>query len=265
MRAWLIAALLLQFIVASGQSARINKISLDEALVLTYKNNPTATSDSARKKLSCDLKSAWHLLLYKINKQETLQAYQQLLGDLERVAVLHYQSGNIEYLEKSSFIRKLAEIKTTEVISENEIDMANNLIGQLLFTNEEFAPVDSALNMVQINKTRPYERSPGIGQTIDEKQDSLVTRYKEFIVLKTIENKQMELDGIFMKLQYFYSWGLEYADTILRTSHAKYKAEDIDYLEYADKISEAFSIKLEYLETLNNYNQKAIMLEYYAY
>jgi hypothetical protein len=58
---------------------------------------------------------------------------------------------------------------------------------------------------------------------------------------------------------------LTHADIILQTSRAKFNAEEIDYLEFTEDIAEAFKIKLEYLETMNNYNQKAIQLEYYAY
>jgi cobalt-zinc-cadmium resistance protein CzcA len=58
---------------------------------------------------------------------------------------------------------------------------------------------------------------------------------------------------------------LVYAETLIRTAQARFKSEEIDYLELTDKMTEALQIRLEYLEILNNYNQSAVQLEYYAY
>ncbi len=59
--------------------------------------------------------------------------------------------------------------------------------------------------------------------------------------------------------------GLGQADQLLEINRAKFENEDIDYTEYTQKADEAFQIQLDYLETLNNYNQTAIQLEFYAY
>jgi cobalt-zinc-cadmium resistance protein CzcA len=66
-------------------------------------------------------------------------------------------------------------------------------------------------------------------------------------------------------LQYFNTFGLNYANTIISTAFAKLKTEEIDYFEYADLICRAYNIRFEYLDAMNKYNQLAIQLEHYAY
>jgi cobalt-zinc-cadmium resistance protein CzcA len=78
-------------------------------------------------------------------------------------------------------------------------------------------------------------------------------------------NLEYELNNYFKKLQYFKQVGLDQADQLLELNRAKFEIEDIDYTEYTQKADEAFRIQLDYLETLNNYNQTAIQLEFYAY
>ena len=265
MRVLLVITLLLQVSAAQGQADNKKVITLDEALKLAYHNNPSALSDSGRKKLSSDIKSAWCLLLFKIHTWQTLQDYQYLLGDLDRIATLRYQAGDVDLLEKSVFIGKLADVQTATAISANEIDITQNLLKQLLFIDNEIIPADTILLLYQIDK------GLGNGQYLNNPQepnvqgDTLLTRYKTFIAAKSIENKQLILDGFFIRLQFYYSFGLAHAETILQTSQVKFETEEIEYLEYTETITEAFKTKLEYLETLNNYNQNAIYLEYYAY
>jgi hypothetical protein len=265
MRAWLIMALLLQLSAASGQSVNYRYLTLDDALAVACKNIPTEEASSGRKELARDIKSAWYQLLYNIHKWQTLQAFQKQLDDLERVAALHYQAGEIDKMERSAFINKQAVINTSTAISGNEIDMSNNLLRQLLFTDEIIIPADTLLSIYQIDKSNVRGHSQGTQLELGIREDSLLSRHKDFILTKTIENKQLELDGIFLRLQYFNTIGLAHSETILRIAQAKFKTEDIDYLEFSESLSEAFDIILEYLETMNNYNQNAILLEYYAY
>jgi hypothetical protein len=265
MRVLLIIALLLQVSATSAQADNKKVMTVDEALKLAHYSNPNALSDSGWKKLSIDIKSAWYLLLFKIHKWQTLQDYQYLLGDLDRIAALRYQAGDVELLMKSAFIGKLAEIQAATAISANEIDMTENLLQQLLFINYEIVPADTPLSLYQIDKGLDNGQYLNDQLKPNVQGDTLLRRYETFINAKSVENKQLGLDNFFIRLQYFYSFGLAHAETILQTSRVKFKTEEIDYLEFTETIAEAFKIKLEYLEILNDYNQSAIYLEYYAY
>ena len=94
---------------------------------------------------------------------------------------------------------------------------------------------------------------------------SLMDSTGQFIHDRRKENLEYELNNYFKKLQYFNMVGLGQADQLLEINRAKFENEDIDYTEYTQKAAEAFQIQLDYLETLNNYNQTAIQLEFYAY
>jgi hypothetical protein len=265
MRVILILILLLLGFAANGQADKRQAITIEEALKTGLQNNSASLSVADRKKLSFDIKSAWYLWLFNINKWQTLEDYQSLLCDLDRIAAERYQAGDVDLLEKSASLTKLAEIQTAIAVVANEIDLNTNLLKQFLFTDTEIVPADTSLSIYQVVKGSgdgqhlSYQPEPNV------QGDTLLGRYRHFIAVKSFEYKQLELDGCFIRLQFYNSFGLTHASTILQTSHAKYNAEEIDYLEFTEDIAEAFKIKLEYLETMNNYNQKAIQLEYYAY
>jgi len=82
---------------------------------------------------------------------------------------------------------------------------------------------------------------------------------------KTIENLIAELTKYFRQLQYYNEYALKQADEIIRNARLQFEKENMEYMEYVQSLSMALSIKVQYLETLNNYNQTAIQLEFYAY
>ncbi|MBN2482191.1 MAG: TolC family protein [Bacteroidales bacterium] len=88
--------------------------------------------------------------------------------------------------------------------------------------------------------------------------------YQLFAINKTIENLVLELEMIFKKLIYFDQYALLEAEQIVQTATRQLEKEEIGYIEYARRIAESLSTKLEYLEILNHYNQTAIQLEFYA-
>jgi len=89
--------------------------------------------------------------------------------------------------------------------------------------------------------------------------------YMAFTADKTIENLVTGLTKYFRQLQYYNEYALKQADEIIHSARLQFEKENIEYLEYIQSLSTALSIKTRYLETLNNYNQTAIQLEFYAY
>jgi hypothetical protein len=265
MRVILIIALLLQVSASIAQADKIQVITVEQALQTAFRNNPSTLSLPDRKKLTCDIKSAWYLWIFKIHKWQTMYEYQHLLGDLNRVATWHYQTGEIDLLEKSAFITKLADTEAATAILDIDIKIAQNHLKELLFVDDEIRAADSSLCIYQVVKTNSEPEKAGFQAFSGDQGDTLLNKYQSFTNTITIENKQLELDGLFIRLQFYNSFGLAHAEKILHTAQVKLNTEEIDYLDFTEKIAEAFEIKLDYLETLNLYNQTAIYLEYYAY
>lgn len=230
-----------------GQSDTAKVMTLDDAIAFALLNNPSVVSASDRKKLTWDISSVWFYWLLQLNELQSLQEHCDLLGDLDRIATLHYQEGNIELLEKSAYNTELAESKTNIAILTIEISNTGNHIRHLLNCPQSIVPADTALFLYEIKKN-PFGDH----------------RYQESDSVSKIENLRSKLDSYFIKIQYFKTTGLDHAALILHVNTVKFGTEEIDYLEFTRNISEAFTIKQEYLKTLNDYNQTALELEYYV-
>jgi cobalt-zinc-cadmium resistance protein CzcA len=61
-------------------------------------------------------------------------------------------------------------------------------------------------------------------------------------------------------LTYYETAGLGYADTITTTADQQFQGGEIDYLQWVMLINQAVSIRNEYINTLNGFNQAAIQL-----
>ena len=248
MRIFLTLILVLQVFRASGQVDSVLLLTLDETLVLARRNNPDLTTVAEQKKLGRNITSAWYKWLFQINASRLLQEHLVLLADLERIATLRYQQGDIDLVEKSRLLAKQAEIRTNKLVLTNMTDMTCNLLQQLLHYPGQISPADSGLSIYQIKKEPVADR-----------------RTPESLANPDQENLQLELDNCFIRLQYYSTTGLDHARLVHSISRSKFEAEETDYLEYARAIAEAFHIEMEYLVTLDHYNQTAIELEHHVY
>jgi cobalt-zinc-cadmium resistance protein CzcA len=64
------------------------------------------------------------------------------------------------------------------------------------------------------------------------------------------------------QLKFYNTEGLQYAAVILNAAKKGYKAGNIGYVEYVQNINEAIGIKASYLQTVNEYNQTIIQINY---
>ena len=64
------------------------------------------------------------------------------------------------------------------------------------------------------------------------------------------------------QLKYYQAEGLQYAETIIKAANKSYKAGNIGYVEYVQNIKEAVNIKAGYLQTVNEYNQSIIQINF---
>jgi len=72
----------------------------------------------------------------------------------------------------------------------------------------------------------------------------------------------MEFNKYANSLNYYENQALPEANMIIEQSTKSYRAGAMDYLDYVQSLSRALTIKENYLETLNNYNQTIISIEY---
>ena len=64
------------------------------------------------------------------------------------------------------------------------------------------------------------------------------------------------------QLSYYESAGLKQSDEIIKNAGTNYKSGNISYIEYIQNLTQAFNIKLQYLNALNQYNQSIININY---
>jgi len=92
-------------------------------------------------------------------------------------------------------------------------------------------------------------------------QNSL--EYQKFNIEKEIENLVIHLDQIQNDLIYYHENALKKSELLKHTAKVQFENEEIEYLEFLESINAAQEIELGYLNTLYNYNETAIKLEFY--
>jgi len=63
-------------------------------------------------------------------------------------------------------------------------------------------------------------------------------------------------------IKYFETSALKQAETIISTAAGSYNAGQISYITYMQSLNQAFEIKMNYYETVRNYNLSTIELNY---
>ncbi len=88
--------------------------------------------------------------------------------------------------------------------------------------------------------------------------------YQNYCVLiqSSYQQQLKEYEKWKEQIDYYESIGLKQADEILKTAQLSYSSGDIGYVEFIQSVSQAVSIKTQYLDALNKYNQSVINLNY---
>jgi cobalt-zinc-cadmium resistance protein CzcA len=82
-------------------------------------------------------------------------------------------------------------------------------------------------------------------------------------ILKVAYNQQTkQLQKLQSTLSYFETSGLQQADELLSISAFAYSKGEIGYVEFIQNTSQAVQSKLLYIETISNYNQTIINIDY---
>lgn len=80
---------------------------------------------------------------------------------------------------------------------------------------------------------------------------------------KAAYNQQLQLYQKWSEqLNYYENTGLKQSDEIIKTATINYRSGNTSYIDYIQNLTQAFNIKLQYLNALNQYNQSIININY---
>ena len=78
-----------------------------------------------------------------------------------------------------------------------------------------------------------------------------------------IQNLLREVNYLREQLRYYHNQALQQASLLMEKSSKRYEKEDVGYSQYMQGLQTAYDIRLSYLQTLKDYNQAAMQLEFY--
>jgi hypothetical protein len=221
MRISLILFLMFFSLLSKAQLPPEKKITLGDAISLALLNNTTLHNDTGKKILVGNVEKTYYQLVYEKNKTNIIRQEAALMQNLDNVADLRYEAGDIDLLEKNSLVSRFADVNTSLSGMEDALSISRNNLKILLLVPDELMPSDSLLIMYALKKKDP--------------SDAVLDSTQQFIRERKQENLEYELNNYFKKLQYFSQTGLGQADHILEINRAKFENEEIDYTEYTQK------------------------------
>jgi len=98
-------------------------------------------------------------------------------------------------------------------------------------------------------------------------RDIAVEQSKEYEVQLNVEYMALNAELIKQEkaLKYYEEEGTVISDEILKTATLSFKNGEINYFQYILSLENAYEIKLDYLNSLNDYNQTVIAINYLTY
>ncbi|MEX2568959.1 MAG: TolC family protein, partial [Cyclobacteriaceae bacterium] len=89
--------------------------------------------------------------------------------------------------------------------------------------------------------------------------DNLSIRWESNLV-----QKKANLEKIIQELGYYDRDGLPLAKEIVETALKSFESGEIDYLEYIRSLEYATGIEMDHLETLNDFHQAVLDIQYFT-
>ena len=127
-----------------------------------------------------------------------------------------------------------------------------NGVPRIFSSNDRFSGVQAGIEI-------PLWFWPSSAKVKAAKLKEKVAQTKAEYYSKSVSGNYRSLIGEFSKLnnslEYYEKQAIPEADIIIEQSTRSYKAGAMDYLNYILSLNRALTIKQNYLETLNNYNQ----------
>jgi heavy metal efflux system protein len=131
---------------------------------------------------------------------------------------------------------------------------------------DQFFPSSKAFQGFQLGLAIPVWIAPHLARakaaSFQEQATQKSTEHFETMLKGDYAQALRDLDKNLASLYYYESSALKNADLIISQSRKAYKGGEIGYLEYLQALKTALSIKNNYLQSLTQYNQSIIKLEF---
>ncbi len=175
----------------------------------------------------------------------------------------------------AGYIRQQVEIARVEKNLERSRMMPDFNIGYFSQTMQGIQEVNGMprtfdsgdrFNGIQAGITIPLWFAPYTSRTKAAKLKEQVAQTNFEYYLKSLSGNYNSLLGEYSKYKnsvgYYEKQAIPEADLIIEQATRSYKAGAMDYIDYILNLSRALSIKQNYLEALNNYNQTIISIDF---
>ena len=151
-------------------------------------------------------------------------------------------------LEKSRFFPGLSVGYFRQNITDSELNL-NGLQGWQVGISFPlwFLPQKSRINQARIQEEQA-------GNSLD---------YLQYQLNQEMEKLLLQLEQAEKQLDYYQQTALPQSDIIFRTADLQLEQGEIDYFRYLQSVSAAIRIRMDYLASLNDYNQTMIQISYY--
>ena len=234
--------------IASVRSQEIVLSGLADALNIAHINLPDSTSD----RYDYNIKSAYFKWIYDHNSFKILNEKEVLYKNFMTISDLHFKSGEINLISKAMAETEYLKFESQYSNAQHDLMISKNNLKKLLFISYDILPENDSLGKYYL------------ADDIEEEfvQDSSIQNYADFSVRNNYLNLVLLLKKYDKQLIYHMKL-LSLAKQLIAATRLRYDNEDIEYFQYIKIISNAIDFKLEYLKTLNLYNQTALKIEMY--
>lgn len=158
------------------------------------------------------------------------------------------------------------EVEVAKTLPDISIGYFNQSMTGTILQNGDVSPRSSRFSGIQAGIAIPifYGSNKANVQAKDIKWQMVKTESAYYQnVLQGEYQKQLQRVLKYKKsLQFYQTSALNQADLIIDSATKSYVNGAIGYLEYFQGLSQGIGLKMDYLETLNEYNQSIINLEY---
>ena len=237
-------------LICSGsvRTQEIIVLGLSDALELAHKNMPDSTTDN----YDYNIKSAYNNWIYNHNRFNIFNEKKALFKDFMIISDLHFKSGEINLIDKALAETVYLKVELQYSGAENDLLISENNLKKLLYIHNNILPENDSLG-------KYYLPASIMGESL---KDSIIGNYADFAVRIDYINLMLLLRRYDKQLIY-YEKILALAQQLIAATRLRYENEDIEFFHYISIISNAIDLKLEYLKTLNLYNQTALKIEMY--
>lgn len=169
------------------------------------------------------------------------------------------------YSQKVEVARMESKVEKSKILPDFTIGyFSNTIIGTPI--NSGIAGAGDRFSGVQAGIAIPLWFYPQIAKVKAAKVNHQIAKINAQSYKAALEGEYEALIQDFRKyknsIDYYETLALPQADMIINQSTKSYRAGALDYLEYIQSLSRALQVKDSYLETLNQYNQSVIALEF---